>query len=122
MYNEEINNLIHSGKKGMRWGVRNSKTSSDFKAVKPLRKKPASTLSNDEIKKVVTRLQLEKSYRDINPRGARKVTSGLSAGHKAVISILAVGATVNAAIAFSKTPVGIKIRDNIVNQVSKIGN
>lgn len=122
MYNEETNTLIHAGKKGMKWGVRKDRRSSDAKAVAPLRKKSASTLSNDDIKKVVTRMQLEKQYRDINPRGARKVTSGLSAGNKAVISILAVGTTVNSAIAFAKTPAGQKIKSSIVEKISKLSN
>lgn len=119
MYNEEINTLIHAGKKGMKWGVRKARTSSDYNAVRPLRKKPAATLSNDDIKKVVTRMSLEKQYKDINPRGARKITSGISAGNKAVLSILAIGTTVNAAIAFSNTAAGSKIKSAILEKLTK---
>lgn len=45
---------------------RDARYSSDHKAVAGLRKKKVSALSNDEIKKITTRLQLEKQLKDLS--------------------------------------------------------
>lgn len=92
--NENMDNeLKHVGVLGMRWGVRRSRSgsgssrrakrsrteSADYKAVKKIRKKHHSELSDDELKKVTKRLELEKRYKDLNPdtvtRGKRSVDS-----------------------------------------------
>ncbi len=62
--------LKHFGVLGMHWGVHRSRpSSSDFTETQGLRKKSARELSNVEIRKVVTRLQLEKQYNDLKPKG-----------------------------------------------------
>lgn len=71
--------LRHHGIKGMKWGVRrteaqlarvrgssSSKATSKNKTETP-KKKSVSEMSTDELKAVVTRLNLEKQYRDLNP-------------------------------------------------------
>lgn len=64
---EKQNNLKHVGILGMKWGIRRrGPTSSDFTTARTLKKKHVSELSNDEIKKVVTRLSLEKQLKDID--------------------------------------------------------
>jgi hypothetical protein len=75
--------LEHYGIKGMRWGVRRKRkpSSSDAKTVAALRKKKASELSNEELRKVNERLALEKTYRTVN-------SSASSRGKKAVLGIL----------------------------------
>jgi len=87
------------GVKGMRWGVRRS-SSDDSSTAKTLKKRRASELSNDEIKKVVNRVNLEKQYKDVNPKG-------IGIGVKIVAGVLAAGATVNAVIAFNGSPAGM---------------
>ena len=58
----------HYGTKGMQWGVRKKRSrSSDSSTVKSLRKKKAFELSDDEIKKVNSRINLEKQYSQLNP-------------------------------------------------------
>lgn len=42
------------------------KPSADFLKTKDLRKKPVQKLSNDELKAVINRLQLEKQFKDLN--------------------------------------------------------
>jgi len=69
--------LAHHGIKGQRWGIRRKKNSSglvsqDHAAVAKLRRKPLSQLSNDDIKKLTARLNLEKSYRELAPSRASR--------------------------------------------------
>lgn len=91
------NELMHYGILGMKWGVRRSeaqlarargkKTSDDddssdaknssSKAQSTSSKKKISEMSDDELRKTVTRLQLEKQYRDLSPKT-------VSLGEKAV--------------------------------------
>ena len=71
--------LEHFGIKGMRWGVRRSvgsngrvgqrkrRDSTDFKTTAPLRKRPARTLTNMQLKKVNERMQLEQKFHKMNP-------------------------------------------------------
>lgn len=67
--------LEHFGKKGMKWGVRKApthKSSSDAKAVQKHRGKPASSLTNKQLKDINARLNLEQQYSRMNPgRSAR---------------------------------------------------
>jgi len=66
--------LRHYGKKGMKWGSRKSstptKTSTKIKSKKTVKKlSPAQTakkLSDGDLKKAVTRLQMEKQYSDLS--------------------------------------------------------
>jgi hypothetical protein len=86
--------LEHVGILGMKWGRRKGSTpsSSDHNSVRGLTKKKVHQLSNEELKKVTARLQLEKTYKDLNP-------SKISAGKKIVNGIL-IGATTTVATAF----------------------
>lgn len=69
----------HYGTKGMQWGVRKKKSrSSESSTVKALRKKKAFELSNDELKKVNARLNLEKQYSQLNPSAISKATKAVS--------------------------------------------
>ena len=80
------NTLQHYGVLGMHWGQRKSSNrlrgaSSDYKRVSKIRKKQLHQMSNDEIKILAKRIELEKQYKDLNPgkvaRGKKKVDSGL---------------------------------------------
>lgn len=80
--------LLHWGIPGMKWGIRRkSSTSSsttdsaDHTHVKNLRGKKLSEMSNDDLKKLTTRLQLEKQYKDLT-----KVE--ISPGQKAATKML----------------------------------
>jgi hypothetical protein len=100
--------LAHFGVKGMKWGVRRSKnqlakaskkSSEDAQEAQRLKREPARALSNNELRAVVKRMELEQKYEQRNKSRAQK-------GHEAVKAILAVGATVNAVIALAKSPAG----------------
>lgn len=68
-----MNDLFHWGIPGMKWGVRRAnrraaaqaRQSEDHKTVAGLRKKKVREMSNDELKKLTTRLQLEKQLKDL---------------------------------------------------------
>jgi predicted AAA+ superfamily ATPase len=113
------NELIHSGKKGMKWGIRKSTTSADYNAVRPIRKQSYKKLSNEELKTVISRMQLEKQYRDLNPRGASKAAKTVVDGHKTAIALMAVGTSLTAAYAWSKSSAGQSVIANITSKLVK---
>lgn len=59
--------LAHAGVKGMKWGVRKDRRSSDSISTSALRKKGASGMSNSELKRVNERLNLERNFNKMNP-------------------------------------------------------
>lgn len=105
MFVEEY--IEHYGVKGMKWGKRKKRTRSEESSEnKTVRKKRAKELSNAELQKSIKRMELETKYKKMNP-------SGLSKGQKQVTALLAVGTTVNAAIAFANSPAGAAIKKNL---------
>jgi 2'-5' RNA ligase len=113
---EAVNELLHYGVKGMHWGVRKDRSrarpSSDAaaaaKAKKKLKEKGLHTLSNDEINALTRRIDLEKKV-----KGTTSTSAKVKTGHNAVKAILAVGATVNAAILFSQSPAGKAVANGL---------
>ena len=93
--------LIHFGTKGMKWGVRKDKkpASSDAEEANGLRKKPASQLSNAELKTLNSRRQLEQKYEQLNP-------STVNRGKAAVKSTIATVGTAAALYNLVKSPAG----------------
>lgn len=68
----DVNDFLeHYGVKGMRWGVRRrstgAKPSSDAKKVNKLKGRPASTLTNKQLRDINARLNLEQQYGRMNP-------------------------------------------------------
>lgn len=98
--------LAHYGVKGMRWGITKKssgsggsassgkrlqtkvvqKESQDHKTAQKLKLKSLSSMSNKEIQELNRRLQLEKSYRELNPS-----TSAFKKGKKVGDDILNAG-------------------------------
>jgi len=60
------NLLQHVGVLGMHWGIHKSSTPAHEDAVKSLRKKKVSEMSNAELKQLTARLQLEKNLKDLS--------------------------------------------------------
>lgn len=81
----EYNNLeelYHHGILGMKWGRRKSNyTSKDYRRTKALRKKRTNQLSNNELKELNNRYQLESTY---NKNKAQR-----NVGRKIVVGSLA---------------------------------
>lgn len=78
--------ISHYGKKGMKWGVRNKtsvaikkrsnakneKLSPDAKELRNLRSKNPATLSNNDLKKINERMNLEQNYARLNAGKVKK--------------------------------------------------
>lgn len=93
--------ILHYGVKGMRWGVRRQRgeASADAKRHGANKKKKLSELSDDDLRVLVNRMNMEQNARRLNP-------NTLQTGHNAVKAVLAVGLTANAAIQFAQSPAG----------------
>lgn len=111
--------LQHYGKKGMKWGTRRAAptlgSSKDAKRAKKIldksKKHTINSLSNKELNDLNNRLGLEQRYSQLNPSRAAK-------GRKLVKSLLATGAAINTAVAFSKSPAGQAIGKILVKPKS----
>jgi len=67
--------LEHYGIKGMQWGVRKKRSrSAESAEAAQIKKKKVFEMSNEELKKVNARLDLEKKYSSLNPSAASKVS------------------------------------------------
>lgn len=104
------NQLLHYGILGMKWGVRrtpaqlarargerqsqdskqNSTNSSSSKSSSSSSKRSVSDLSDDELRRVVQRLQLEQQYRNLNPQ---KVSVGQRFAKKVLNDVIVPAAT-----------------------------
>jgi hypothetical protein len=108
--------LVHSGVIGMRWGRRKSGGSSssskkrqdsdvkktelsDHARARALNSKGLKNLSNDELKVLTQRMDLERKYSNINP-------SKVKQGHKIVKGLVAAGTMATSIYAFKNTELG----------------
>lgn len=103
--------LEHFGIKGMKWGVRRADPgpgSSDHEEVVKVKAKSKAggvrSLSNTDIQKLVTRMNLEKQYSTLNPNGFDKAK-------KIIDSLLGLGGTANQVMGFVNSPSGKLIKD-----------
>lgn len=83
---DEENFLEHFGVKGMKWGIRKDKTSSGGKS-KPA-SKTVKSLSDEELRTRVKRLNLEKQYVDLVSQENKRNQGILSKGRQAVGEIV----------------------------------
>lgn len=113
------NELSHYGTKGMRWGKATSRLikrptlfktkrtkTSEYEYVSSLKEKGIKNLTNDQINTVIKRMNLEKQYRDVNPSKFKK-------GEEMAKNVLAIGTTIAAIYALSKTPLGEAIKNKL---------
>ena len=103
--------LAHYGVRGMKWGVRKKRSASaDSQRHGANKKKALKELSDDELKNLVNRLNMEQNARRLNPSKVNK-------GHNAVKAALAVGITANSVIAFASSPAGRKMERAFINAI-----
>lgn len=104
--------LAHYGVKGMKWGKRTASggkftrgnapgkgESKDHQRVTKLRKKKVSQMSNEELKLLTARLQLEQSYSQLNPTAVER-------GVKSVKAVTDTVKLVNTVVTIGNSPVG----------------
>ncbi len=108
--------LKHHGIKGMKWGVRKDSTSEKSSAPThsssdhvqaeshktTINKHGLKALSNDDLKKLNERMQLEQTYRDLQNKKPTKFETG----HKQVKKILNVANTINGVYNMANSPAG----------------
>lgn len=105
--------LAHHGIKGMKWGVRRSRSqidsapaSSDTKTIDQhkatVKAGGTRALETKELQELVTRMNLEKQYKDLLAKEPNK----LKTGQEAIKKVLAVGKTANEIHSFVKSPTG----------------
>lgn len=107
LYHEDVDKTLeHFGIPGMRWGVRKSRgrsskasPSEDHSISRQIKKKKTKEMSNDELKKLTTRMNLERNLRDLKSSDYQK-------GLDFVKTLTAAGATVAGLYALSETPLG----------------
>ena len=84
------NYLQHYGVKGMKWGVRKARRSTDSAEVKQIRKKKVKQMTNAELKKANERIRLEQEYKRLNPNVVKKgmaVAAGVAGAMGTVIAL-----------------------------------
>lgn len=103
--------LAHYGKKGMRWGSRKAKIA---RPAVGTRNYNPSKMSNQELGKVIKRMELEQKYAELNKKGSIKgkgstaVIGFLSKNGSKVASIAVTSVAAAAVAAFLKSPKAIK--------------
>lgn len=99
--------LEHYGIKGMQWGVRKKRSrSADSSEAASLKKKKVFEMSNEELKKVNARLDLEKKYASLNPSTTSKVSKLVGGMAGSVAKQVVSNAVSQAATNYAKKIIG----------------
>lgn len=113
--------LEHYGIKGMKWGVRRTpeqlgrrtfkkrKQSDEYRRSREIKKKRVFEMTNQELRDLNNRLQLEKSYKDLK-KSQSVISKGKQASNKALKTVGKVG---SAALAIAAV---YKVQDKIIEQ------
>jgi hypothetical protein len=110
--------IEHHGVKGMKWGVRKRRNESARartfgKAKGKEKSKDVKDLSDQELRNIVNRMNMEQQY--------KRLASGQNNnGSSAVKKILAAGATINSAIAFSRSPAGRALTTALAGNATRL--
>lgn len=106
--------IAHVGVKGMKWGRRKGGTSAAPENVRlrALKKNPAKSLSDEQLKTAISRMQLEKQYKDLAPRGPAKA-------YKIATASLAVATTLSTMYAFKNSALGKAVVEGVKAAMTK---
>jgi hypothetical protein len=106
--------LAHFGVKGMKWGRRKggSSISPENARLRELKKNPAKRLTDEQLRTAITRMSLEKQYKDLAPRAVPKA-------YKYLTGSLAVATTLSTAYAFRNTPLGKLVVEGVKKAFNK---
>lgn len=111
-------NLAHFGVKGMRWGVRKDEPAHEdsaraTSAATKAKTGGVHTLSNEELRKLNERLNLEQQYSSLS---SNKTT--VNRGNSKVKQLLKLGQTANEVNTFAGSPAGKAIKKTIARKVA----
>lgn len=122
----ELDILAHYGIKGMRWGVRRvdpsgksskkEEESEDYKKSREQKARPTSSLSNNELKNLNNRLQLEKTYKEVTGTNQSVIKRGM----KPAKEVLEVGTTLAAMYTLYNSSAGKAARSAAMSVVKKV--
>lgn len=104
--------LAHYGILGMKWGRRKSVPSADHAKAQGLKKKKISEMSNEELRILTTRIQLERQYKSLNPG---KISNGKRIVSNIITNVGQITAT--AAAITSAYKLGKKIYQNLTGNL-----
>jgi len=122
------NVIAHYGRKGMKWGVRrpvgsdgkvkgsSSTASADHIESRKAKKVKLAELSNKDLQALNNRLQLERTNRQLQTRDA---LTAIKKGTAVVNTVVGAGTAVTTLIAFSKSPLGLQIREAFKQATAK---
>lgn len=116
---EEDEGLEHVGVLGMHWGRRKGSSSVARRERKLLKMSPGklyrqrNKLTPDEVKRVMSRIKLEKEMRNLRPDVLKK-------GHNYATTVLAYGTTAAAVYALYKSPVAQTVKNAVKDGVAKL--
>lgn len=107
--------LAHYGVKGMKWGKRKKReTSEDHNTARALAKKKPDEMSNAELRKLNERLQLERTYKDLQGKNAKEKRDK---GQRAVNDIMKYAKQGQEIYNFVNSPAGKAVRSAIEEQL-----
>lgn len=98
----------------MKWGRRKARStpSSENLQLRGLKKNPAKALSNEQLRTAISRMKLEKQYKELAPRGPAKA-------YKIATASLAVATTLSSVYAFKNSPLGKAVIDGVKASLAK---
>lgn len=100
------NELKHFGVLGMRWGRRNARSPSNYSPEhiksRQISKKKVSEMSNEELKILNTRRQLERQYAQLNPNSIQQGKAIVNGTLKTIGGVVTAAATITAFVALGQ--------------------
>lgn len=113
--------LQHVGILGMKWGIRRARRSgsTDHLTARSLKRKRLADMSNEEIRALTTRMQLETQYKSLNPGRISRGKDAVSNVLKAIGGITTAAGTITAGYKLAKTLYYSEPGQNLIKKIKK---
>lgn len=118
--------LAHYGVKGMKWGIRRNKDGSvtrtgkrmkseDHKEAERLKKKPLYELSNQELRRLNERMQLEQNYKQLMAKEGVSIRKG----QRYIKDVLSVAKAAQEVYNLAQSPAGKAVREVVEQSIRR---